>query len=336
MIEISASAQQPPRQPWPMDRLVYERSILLGMAIDNSTAATYSSALNSYPTFCKLHSLPVEPTPETLSFYITFQSSHINPKSVKSYLSGISNNLKPFFPNVRANRASALVKKTMSGALRRHGTPTKRKSPLTTAQLQLITMQFAASNDHNDKLFITMLNTGYTGLLRLAEMTMHDNPNLHNFKKVTLHNSIHWLDSDFDFFLPTHKSNAAFEGNQVYIKQILNAPNPSPLMQRYLESRDSRFPLHPHLWLTSHGIVPTRRWFISRLQKHCPPDIAGQSLRAGGATAMAEAGSPGPLIQGTGRWSSTTFQTYIRRNPIVLHALIMGRTLHYTRAVTVS
>jgi hypothetical protein len=220
------------------------------------------------------------------------------------------------------------------GVLRRHGTPTKRKSPLTTAQLQLITMQFVASDDHDDKLFITMLNTGYTGLLRLAEMTMHDNPNLRNFKKVTLHNSIHWLDGDFDFFLPTHKSDIAFEGNRVYIKQILNVPNPSPLMQRYLESRDFCFPLHPHLWLTSHGVVPTRQWFISRLQKHCPPDIAGQSLRAGRATAMAEAGSPGPLIQGTGRWSSTTFQTYIQRNPIVLHALIMGCTLHFAHAVS--
>src|SRR5271168_840572 len=49
-------------------------------------------------TFCDLHHLPVDPTPDTLSFYIVFLSSHINPKSVNSYLSGISQQLEPFFP----------------------------------------------------------------------------------------------------------------------------------------------------------------------------------------------------------------------------------------------
>jgi hypothetical protein len=60
------------RQPWTMDHLVYECSILLGMAIDDSTTATYTSATNSYLTFCKLHNMLIDPTPETLSYYITF------------------------------------------------------------------------------------------------------------------------------------------------------------------------------------------------------------------------------------------------------------------------
>jgi hypothetical protein len=51
-----------------MDCLIHERSILLGMAIDNTTANTYTSATNSYLTFCKLHHLPIDPTPETLSY----------------------------------------------------------------------------------------------------------------------------------------------------------------------------------------------------------------------------------------------------------------------------
>ena len=82
MIHMTASSRQPARLPWTMERLIHERSILLGMAIDTTTALTYSSAANSYLAFCKLHQLPVDPTPETLSYYITFQSSHINPKSV--------------------------------------------------------------------------------------------------------------------------------------------------------------------------------------------------------------------------------------------------------------
>ena len=96
MIKITPTSQQPHREPWTPERLNYERSILLGMSIDTSTATTYSSALNSYLTFCKMHALPVDPTPQTLSYYVTFQSFFINPKSVDSYLSGISNQLEPY------------------------------------------------------------------------------------------------------------------------------------------------------------------------------------------------------------------------------------------------
>src|SRR6267154_708534 len=115
MITIAQGSRQPVRQPWTMDRLIHERSILLRMAIDNSTANTYTSATNSYLAFCKIHNIPITPTSKTLSYYITFQSSHINPKSVESYLSGICNNLEPFFPDIRSNRAAALVKRTLKG-----------------------------------------------------------------------------------------------------------------------------------------------------------------------------------------------------------------------------
>jgi hypothetical protein len=165
MTTITNTSRQPVRLPWTTDRLIYERSILLGMAIDTSTASTYTSATNSYLAFCKLHNMPINPTSGTLSYYITFQSSHINPKSVESYLSGICNNLELFFPEIRMNRASALVKRTLKGALRRHGRPTKRKSPLTTTHLQTVTADLSNSSNHDDMLFLSMLNTGFPGLL---------------------------------------------------------------------------------------------------------------------------------------------------------------------------
>ena len=331
MIGITRESRQPVRHPWTMDRLIHERSILLGMAIDNSTASTYTSATNSYLTFCKLHNIPIDPTSETLSYYITFQSSHINPKSVESYLSGICSNLEPFFPDIRSNRDSALVKRTLRGALRRHGQPTKRKSPLTTTHLQSVTTDLAASRDHDDMLFLSMLNTGFTGLLRLGELAVSDNPQLRDFRKVTLRNSLRLLAGNYDFFLPTHKSDTTFEGNRVHIAQIVNAPDPKPIMERYIQSRDMLFPLHPQLWLRANGRSPSRSWFLRRLKQYCPPDIAGQSMRAGGATALAEAGAPGELIRGAGRWSSNAFERYIRKNVIVLHALILGRSIHYSR-----
>ena len=144
-------SRQPVRLPWTTEQLIYECSILLGMAIDSTTAHTYSSATNSYLTFCKLHTLPIDPMPETLSYYVTFQSTHINPKSVESYLSGICNNLEPFFPDIRSNRAIALVKRTLKGTRRRHGRATIQKSPLTTTHLCTIANALHQSREHNER-----------------------------------------------------------------------------------------------------------------------------------------------------------------------------------------
>ena len=139
------------------------------------------------------------------------------------------------------------------------------------------------------------------------------------------------MDAEYEFLLPAHKANTTFEGNRVHIARIINAPDPQPIMARY--TRDRLFPLHPQLWLHSNGSIPTRSWFLGRLSTFCPPEIAGQSMCAGGATALAKAGAPGELIRGAGRWSSDIFERYIHKNVIVLHALILGRSLHYSRGV---
>jgi hypothetical protein len=308
MIHIAHTSRQPVWQAWTLDHLIHKRSIRLGVAIDNSTANTYTSTTNLYLTFCKLHNIPIDPTSETLSYYITFKSSHINPKSVESYLSGICSNLEPFFADIRTNQNSALVKRTLKGALCCHGQPTKRKSPLTTSHMNTITTKLAGSPNHNDMLFLGMLNTGFPGLLRLGKMVVSDNPQLQDFHKVTLHNSLLWMRDGFEFFLPTHKANTTFEGNRIHIARIINAPHPRPVMERYILSRDCLFPLHPQLWLRANGRSPTRSWFLHRLKCYCPPDIAGQSMHAGGATALTEAGAPSNLIQGAGHWSSNAFK----------------------------
>src|SRR5271168_4494724 len=123
MIQVSSSSKQPIWEAWTMDRLVNERSISLGYSIDSSTFHSYTSALSSYLTFCNLHQLPIDPTLDMLSFYIVFLSNHINPRSVSSYLSGICQQLEPFFPDIRQNRKLILVTRTMFGCLHCYGTP---------------------------------------------------------------------------------------------------------------------------------------------------------------------------------------------------------------------
>jgi hypothetical protein len=192
-----------------------------------------------------------------------------------------------------------------------------------------VSNDLSASNIHNDLLFHAQLNTGFTGLLCLGELTWPDTISLRNYKKVTMCLSLKIYPNTYSFWLPTHKADTTFEGNHIVVKKITGAPNPCPIMQCYIVSRDQLFPFHPQLWLKSDGTIPLQSWFIRRLHHYFRSHIGGQSLRAGGATAMAKAGAALQLIKGAGHWSSSTFGRYIRKNPVILHALILSRLSHY-------
>ena len=327
MISSHVRSRQPARDAWPRDRLLRERAIALGLAINTSTLKTYSSALNSYLTFVRLHDLPVEPTPDTLSFFVVFMSHHIEPRSVKSYLSGICQQLEPYFPNVRASRHTPLVERTMKGSLRLKSSPIKRKRALTLSDLSKVLNETSHSNSHDDKLFRTMLLTGFFALMRLGELSFPNDVKLRNWKKVTKRSSVSISDEQYEFHLPSHKADPFFEGNHIIVKkkQYSNI-NPLLFFQEYIASRDSLFPLASPLWLTSKGKIPTRDFFIKRLRLFFSNDIAGQSMRAGGATSLAENGVPPSLIQLLGCWSSDAFLIYIRKNPILIQALLYLQT----------
>jgi hypothetical protein len=319
-----------------MDRLINERSISLGYSLDTSSFGAYTSALNSYLTFCNLHHLPVDPTPDTLSFFVVFLSSHIEPRSVNSYLSGICRQLEPFFPEIHhnrktilvSNRKTILVSRTMAGCLWRFGSPVKRKSPFSHAHLLFALDSLAASPTHDNRLFIALLFTAFHALLRIGELVFPDKKKNRVYRKICLRHTVSVLPTRYSFFLPSHKGDRIFEGNTIMVQKLTTPTDPYHLFLSYLESRDNLFPIHPELWLTSHGRVPTRYWFISRLRHYFPKEIAGQSLRAGGATSLAEAGADLETIRAVGRWSSTAFRIYLHKNPVLLHAVIFGRAAH--------
>ena len=106
-----------------------------------------------------------------------------------------------------------------------------------------------------------------------------------------------------------------FEGNTIIIQKTNTPTDPYTPFLTYLSSRDKWFPIHPELWLTSHGKVPTRHWFISHLHSFFPNNIAGQPLRSGGATSLAEAGADLDTIQATGHWESCCYSRDTSRVP---------------------
>ena len=114
-MSIKPSSRQPHRQPWTLETFVRERAYAINNSLDLSTRRTYSSALNSWIAFVNMHDFSVEPTQDTLSFFIVYMSHHIEPRSVKSYLSGLVQQLEPNFPNIRNIRSSPLISKVLKG-----------------------------------------------------------------------------------------------------------------------------------------------------------------------------------------------------------------------------
>jgi hypothetical protein len=138
--------------------------------------------------------------------------------------------------------------------------------------------------------------------------------------------SVEHFDNTTSFWLPGHKSNQFFEGNKLFIHR--SSAKTYALFESYLNSRDRLFRARPELWLHANGTIPTHSWFIQWLHSFFPNSFGGQSMCAGGATELAEAGTLPAIIQAGGRWSSDTFNRYIRKNPFLFEALLTRRSPH--------
>lgn len=296
----------------------------MGFTVERSSARTYSSAVQSYLTFCKNHGFPIDPTPDTLSFFVVYMCAHINPSSVGSYLSGICHALEADFPDVRKNRNSRLVTRTLTGSRKRFGSSTKRKRALSLDDLRLLLNAYASSTEYDDALFLAITFTAFFALMRLGELVAHDSKALRSTRKMSKRFPLTIKVDHYSFHLPMHKADRFYEGSTIVVPRRPDDVNPIPIFSHYTELRDARHRFHPLLWLREDGTVPTRSWYIARLRRHFPVDIAGHSLRSGGATMYALSGMPDDRIQALGRWASDTFKIYIRKNPILLQALIHG------------
>lgn len=313
-----SASRRPKRERWAHERLVRELATLVGAAIEPSTATSYASAVRSYKEFCDMHEIPHIPTPQTLALYITYTSHYINPRSIDTYLAGICHNLEPYYPNVRESRRHPLVVKALKGAKKLRAIGITRKRAITRTELGDVCDLYATSSDYDDLLFVAQLLTGFHGLLRLGELVWPDKKSLQDYRKVILRNSVQFTVASYSFFLPGHKGDRYYEGNRVLILQTQTRDDPYASFKKYLARRDAIWRFTPELWLRADGTIPTRRWFLNHLHRHFDENVAGHSLRSGGATALAQAGVPMHVIQAIGRWASDAFQVYIRTHPLLL------------------
>jgi hypothetical protein len=170
---------------------------------------------------------------------------------------------------------------------------------------------------------MAILVTGFFALMSLGELCFPNDIKLRNWKKISKRSSILLNDEQYKFHLPFHKADCFFEGNQVIVKKKQFCDiNSLAIFCHYLTSCDNQFPLLSHLWLNAQGSIPNQTFFMSRMHHYFDHNIASQSMRAGGATSLAENSVPPSLIQMMGHWSLDTFLIYIQKNPMPIQALL--------------
>ena len=229
------SPRQPTRKPWALNDLRRGRALALSHSVDRSTCQVYSSALNLWLAFANMHHFPIEPTINMLSYFIVYMSSHISPRSVKSYLSRLVQQLEPDFPSIWEIWSSRLISKVMRGCLKMNSIKVRRKKPLSIHDVSFITNHFQFSTSHDDLLFTALLVTGFHVLLRLGELTFLDNQAIRDWRKVTRRTSLRVHSQDYKFLLPAHKADHFFEGNWVLVRSFdLTIFNPLPPFLSYL------------------------------------------------------------------------------------------------------
>ncbi|KAI0656135.1 hypothetical protein C8Q70DRAFT_899843, partial [Cubamyces menziesii] len=224
-------------------------------------------------------------------------AQHSTTPTVDIIITGICSELEPFFPTVRSARATPLVTRTMRGFKRLRSKPVVRKRTLTWDDLTRAVASFGNSPTHDDLLFTSILLSGFHALLRLGELVWPDRVELRTVRKLSMCASVKADENMYEYSLPPHKADPFFEGNRVLVRRSAAGPDPVAAFRAYLTSRDHLFPLRAELWLRADGQVPTRSWFMQRLWRIFPRDIAGHSMRAGGATSLAAAGILPATIQ---------------------------------------
>ena len=262
------SGRQPVRLAWSLERLENERANFRSSYLDKSTLATYKSGLNSYLAFCEQHNFDINPTPDTLSFFIAYMARQTGPsgrpisiRTITSYLSGITFYLEPSYPHVRDIRKLPIISQMIRGAEKKVGQPIKRKLPIEDLHLHLLLEKLKESDDLDDKLFLAICFTAYHGLMRIGELVVPDDRKRLNFRKVILRQTVKISNSDapgvYEFNLPTSKSDQRFFGNSVIIQACTGSLNPLEVFSNYLTHRDRAFPSFPQLWLRNGGLSPS-------------------------------------------------------------------------------
>ena len=312
--ELVPRSTRPPSSLKDLDARVLH---LQSHALEKSTVKGYSTGARDYIRFCRLHHLPFDPTPQTLSRYIAYSSLSIG--SGPKYLTGARHFLHQIYPHFDSSRASPYVQATIRGSKKVRADPVCRKQPVGIEHLLSFVSAACTSGSYDDLLFATIVSCCFYGCHRCGELVLKSKKVV-DWRKIIKRSSLRFSPGYVGYRLPYHKTDPFYRGTDILFSAQQHA-DPITLLRNYVHKRDKLHGARRALFLREDGSHPTRAWFDSKLFSFVDKSFGGHSLRAGGATYYASLGLSESVIMALGRWSSEAWKIYIRDNPGVRAAI---------------
>ncbi|CAA7266998.1 unnamed protein product [Cyclocybe aegerita] len=287
---------------------------LQASAIEKSTSQGYATGARDYLRFCITHSLPIKPTPQTLSCYIAYTSQFI--ASGPKYLSGARHFLADFYPEFDSSRSHPIVQATIRGSMKTRADPIRRKLPLRLEHLSAFLKIARDSKSYDNLLFITILSCCFYACHRSGELVQKNDSRLFDLRKIICRSSLIFVDGRAQYRLPYHKADRFYRGSDI-LHSSQDVADPVSLLKEYVILRNSIHGTNVALFLKEDGSHPTCSWFDAKFFAVLDRTFGGHSPRAGGATFYASLGVSEDVIQAIGRWSSAAWKIYVRENPTI-------------------
>ncbi|KAK4696486.1 hypothetical protein P7C70_g8370, partial [Phenoliferia sp. Uapishka_3] len=306
----------------PRAKLEALRRIAWDSALEPSSTERYQRSLRQWGYFVNAIACHEIPTADTLSLFVVWR--HTVEVNAYSTLSGLAYYLRPLMPDGCWDKArfDSVVLRALRGSTKLQAHQKKRAKPMPHSKVVeaiLIGLDFNAT--YEVLLWTTMLVILFYGCGRAAEVTDADrikyrNPNKHMLRALCERSEI-----GIKIFLPYQKASPLYAGSYYYFVEADTGPAAFDLIDRFLAVRDHLFGPDGALFRRRNGEVPTRRWFVDRMQAALGKEFTGHSPRPGCATWHVLCGTSDTEIKRLGRWSSASWEDYIRLQPEIAMAM---------------
>jgi hypothetical protein len=196
--------------------------------------------------------------------------------------------------------------------------------PISFEELMQLILYAESSARPDDMTCAVICVVAFTGLHRLGELTVPDDNIMHESDKDILRSSFKVQKEYLEYELP--RSKVSREPQRILMPfdqfQVEDGKRLRKLVEQYVEKRDASVqPTQAELWLNLDGSRITRRQIMQFMDEAFDGNLfRGHSFRSGGATQLALFGFSIVDIKSRGRWSSSTWERYVKAFPDLVFA----------------
>lgn len=283
---------------------------LLHAGLAPATRANYVGPQRQFHEFAAKHGVttPIPATEDLLCMWAASLAARVKWRTVRSYLYAVRSlhieggHGDPIEGRLRLARM-------LAGVHRLEGDRTRTTRLPVTTELVAIARTLHDTNNHDERCVMAACAAATAGMLRVGEVAaIESEPG-----RYLRYEDLVMGEDHFTITLRVSKTDAFGRGTRVVVAQQGAVRD----MAAYLRGRPHRRPASP-LFMLSDGTALRRRtllvWTRTRLETG-GVDASGHvglSFRRGGATSLADSGTPDHVIMELGRWKSWVYASYIQ------------------------